>query len=105
MKIEQTLAANGGNFQHLLEKGVDTATAVAHHTINAISDAARPAVDRVGLTASHAAGSLGVHGNQLNDQGKRMVERAEGYVRQNPVASLGMAVTAGYFLSRLLSSR
>jgi len=27
------------------------------------------------------------------------------YVRENPVASLGMAVAAGYVLSRLFSSR
>jgi len=104
------------NIQHTLERNIDNATSAAHETIDAASDAARPAldhlasnahgaVDRAGLTASHVAGTLGVQGDQLNDKGRRMVERAESYVRQNPVASLGMAVAAGYFLSRLLSSR
>lgn len=116
MNTQQNLPANGGNFQHSLEKGVDTATTVAHHTIDSVSEAARPAldhlasnahgaVDRAGHTASHVAGILGEQGDQLNDKGKRMVERAEVYVRQNPVASLGIAVAAGYILSRLFSSR
>ena len=116
MKNKKTVAANGGNFQHTLEHGVDKATIAAHDTIDSVSDAARPAldhlvssahgaVDRAGVAATHAAGSLGARGDQLNAGGQRMVERASGYVREHPVASLGMAVAAGYFLSRLLASR
>ncbi len=116
MKKKGTVAANGGNIQHTLEHGVDTATVAAHGTIDTVSDAARPAldhlvssahgaVDRAGIAATHAAGSVGAKGDQLNASRKRMVDHAGGYVREHPVASLGMAVAAGYFLSRLLSSR
>ncbi len=116
MKNKEAVTGNGGNFQHTLEHGVDKATVAAHDTIDSVSDAARPAldhlvssahgaVDRAGVAAAHAAGTVGVKGDQLNAGGKRMVERAGGYVREHPVASLGMAVAAGYFLSRLLSSR
>jgi ElaB/YqjD/DUF883 family membrane-anchored ribosome-binding protein len=116
MHTKRTVAANGGNIQHTLEHGVETATAAAHDSIDSVSHAARPAldhlvagahgaVDRAGVAATHAAGTLGVKGDQLNDSSQRIIERAGSYVRENPVVSLGIAVAAGYFLSRLLSSR
>jgi ElaB/YqjD/DUF883 family membrane-anchored ribosome-binding protein len=116
MKSKASQAPSGGNFQTTLERGVDAATDAAHDTIDSVSDAARPAldqivsgahgaVDRAGDAAAHAAGTLGAKGDQLNNSGKRMVNRAENYLHEHPVASLGMAVAAGYLLSRLLSSR
>jgi ElaB/YqjD/DUF883 family membrane-anchored ribosome-binding protein len=116
MKNQEAVAAHDGKFQHTLEHGVDKATMAAHDTIDSMSDAARPAldrlvssahgaVDRADVAATRAAGSLGGKGDQLNAGGQRMVERAGGYVREHPVASLGMAAVAGYFLSRLLASR
>ncbi len=116
MDSKTPLSANGGNFQNTLERGVDAATVAAHDTIDSVSDAARPAldqivsgahvaVDRAGVAAAHAAEALGVKGDQLNVSGKRIVDHAGVYVREHPVASLGMAVAAGYFLSWLLSSR
>lgn len=109
-------ATNGGDLEHKLEHGVERVTGAAHHTIDSLSDAAQPAienlrsgahkaVDSAGDAATHAAGALGVKGDQLQEKGKEIVERAGGYVREHPVASLGMAVAAGYLLSRLLSSR
>jgi len=116
MKTKPSLSANGGQFQNTLERGVDSATSSAHHTIDSISDAARPAldnfvsgahgtVDRAGVTATHAAESLGAKGDRLNASGKEIMHRAEGYMHEHPLASLGIAVAAGYFLSRLLLSR
>jgi ElaB/YqjD/DUF883 family membrane-anchored ribosome-binding protein len=120
MKTKDAAATNGGanadNLQHTLEHGVERATVAAHHTIDSLSDAAQPAIDHLrsgahkavdsaGVAATHAAGALGGKGDQLHDSGTRIVERAGGYVREHPVASLGMAVAAGYLLSRLLSSR
>lgn len=107
---------NGGNIQHSLERGADKATDAAHGAIDTAADATRPAldhlvanahetVDRVGSAATSAAEAMGVKGDQLNESSKRIVERAGVYVRENPVTSLGIAVAAGYVLSRLFSSR
>ena len=107
---------NGGKIQHSLERGADKATVAAHGAIDSAADATGPAldhmvanaheaVDRAGIAATGAAETLGVKGDQLNDSSKRMIERTSIYVRENPVTSLGMAVAAGYVLSRLLSSR
>lgn len=108
--------ADGGNIQHSLERSADKATVAAHGAIDSAADATRPAidnmvasahktVDRAGAAAANAAGTLGVKGDQLNDSSQRIIERAGVYVRENPVAALGMAVAAGYVLSRLFSSR
>jgi ElaB/YqjD/DUF883 family membrane-anchored ribosome-binding protein len=98
MKTKDATTTNGGanvdNLQQTLEHGVERATVAAHHTIDSMSDA-----------ATHAAGAVGGKGDQLQDSGRRVVERAGGYVREHPVASLGIAVAAGYLLSRLLSAR
>jgi len=115
MNMKVTSPANGG-FKNTLEHGVDSATTAAHHTINSVSDAARPAldsmvsgahhvVDRAGVAATHAAETLGVKGEQLNVNSRKIINQTQGYVRENPLASLGIAVAAGYFLSWLLSSR
>jgi ElaB/YqjD/DUF883 family membrane-anchored ribosome-binding protein len=115
MKTNTALPANGGIYRTALESGVETATASAHHGIDSLADAARPAldnvasgahgaVDRVGSAAVHAAGSLGEKGDQLNVSGKKIAERAGFYIREHPLASLGIAMASGYVLSRLLSS-
>lgn len=116
MKRKDKTPTNGGNFQHTLEHGVERATVAAHDTIDSMSDAAQPAIDHMrsgahkavdsaGVAATHAAGAVGGTGDQLQDTGKRIAERTGGYVREHPVASLGIAVAAGYLLSRLLTSR
>ena len=95
-----------------LVNNLDQATASAHKAITKASDAARPAVDRIASGAhqavdklASAAGTLGSKGEQLKEMQARLIEDARGYVRENPVTSLGIAAAIGYFLSRLLSSR
>jgi ElaB/YqjD/DUF883 family membrane-anchored ribosome-binding protein len=93
---------------------VDQASAGAHAVIDKVSEAARPMVDRVASgahqavdkiagAAGQAAETLGVTGEQLKDAQIRAMEQCRGYVRDNPIASLGIAIAAGFLLSRLLS--
>ena len=116
MNPKSPASINGGNLQSTLEHSVEAATVAAHRTIDSASEMARPAfdhvvsgahgaVDRAGVAATHAAATLGVKGEQLNVSTHKIVEHAQGYVREHPVASLGIAVATGYFLSWLLSSR
>lgn len=95
-----------------LTNNIEQATAGAHKAINKASDAARPAVDRIASGAHHAvdklavaAGTLGSKGEKLKQVQVRLVEDARGYVRSNPVKSIGIAAATGYVLSRLLRSR
>jgi len=91
-------------------RAVDQASARAHTVIDKVSDAARPMVDRVASGAHQAvdkiaaaAGTLGVKGEDLKDAPMRAIEQCRGYVRDNPLASIGIAIAAGFLLSRLVS--
>ena len=95
---------------------VDRVRAGAHSVIDKVSDVAHPMVDRVASgahqtvdklagAAGQAAETLGVKGEQLKDAQMRAMEQCRGYVRDNPIASLGIALAAGFLLSRLLSWR
>jgi ElaB/YqjD/DUF883 family membrane-anchored ribosome-binding protein len=116
MTLPTSTSANGGTIQESLERGVDKATAAAHESVDSVSEAAHPAIDhmttnahsavnRAGVVAGHAAETVGGKGDQLNATGQKLFDQAGGYVRENPIASLGMAVAAGYLLSRILSAR
>jgi ElaB/YqjD/DUF883 family membrane-anchored ribosome-binding protein len=99
-----------------LGQAIDQAGTGAHDAIDKVSDAARPAVDRmasgahlvvdkIASVAGQAAETLGVKGDELQNIQARAMEQCRGYVRANPAMSLGIAIAAGYLLSRLLSSR
>ena len=55
--------------------------------------------------AGQAAGTLGVKGEQFKNAQVRAMEQCRGYVRDHPVTSLGIAIAAGFLLSRLWTSR
>ncbi len=87
----------------------------AHNTINKAADAVRPAVDRVASSAhsavdriadvaASAADTLSVRSAQLRDAQAKLTGQARGYVSAHPLASVGIAVAAGFLLSRLFSS-
>jgi ElaB/YqjD/DUF883 family membrane-anchored ribosome-binding protein len=116
MNINEGAATNGEGQHGTLAHGVDRARAGAHHGIDAATDAAGPAVERMvagahatvdalGGIATHAAQTLDIKGHQLGKTRDRLMKGAGGYVQAHPLASLGMAVAAGYVLSRLLSAR
>jgi len=109
-----TPSYNDGN--GTLARTVDQASTGAHEAIDKVSDAARPVVDRIASgahrtvdkiasAAGQAAETLGVKGEQLKNAQVQAMEQCRGYVRDHPVTSLGIAVAAGFLLSRLLRSR
>lgn len=95
---------------------VDQATTGAHKAIDKVSDAARPTVDRLATgahqavdkiagAATQAAETLDQKSAQLKAAQARVMESCRDYVRENPITSVGIALAAGFVLSRLLSSR
>lgn len=75
-------------------KNTDKAVNLAHETFDKIADA-----------TSHAAEALGEKGEQLKSAEQHLMKNCRGYVRDYPIASLGIAAAAGFLLSRLLSRR
>jgi ElaB/YqjD/DUF883 family membrane-anchored ribosome-binding protein len=76
------------------DQNIERATSTAHE-----------AVDRVAKTASAYAERFGEKAEEWLEMKDNWVEGAREYVREHPVAALGIAVAAGYVLSMLMRSR
>jgi len=74
-------------------------------TIDNVSHSAHETVDKIANATNQAAEAIGEKGAQLKNAEQQLVENCRDYVRDNPVTSLGIAVAAGFLLSRLLSGR
>lgn len=94
MSTKSALPTNGGDVENSLVHGVEAAVVGAHHT-----------VDKVGNVATHAAESLGHKGDDINAARIKLIDRASEYMREHPVASLGIAVASGYILSMIWSRK
>jgi ElaB/YqjD/DUF883 family membrane-anchored ribosome-binding protein len=71
--------------------------------VDRVASGAHQAVDKIAGVAGRAAETLGAKGGQLHDAQVRAMEQCRGYVRDNPIASIGIAVAVGFLLSRLLA--
>ena len=69
---------------------LNKATARAHGAVDQVADAAAP-----------AAQWLEEHGESLTTGGDKLVDSTCKYVAAHPLRSLGMALAAGYLISRL----
>ncbi len=74
-------------------------------TIDKTSHFAHEAVDKITSATNLAADALEEKSQQLKSAEQRMMKNCQSYVRDNPIAALGMAVAAGFMMSRLLSHR
>jgi ElaB/YqjD/DUF883 family membrane-anchored ribosome-binding protein len=75
-----------------------TPTSSTQKQIERVGDSAHEAIDRAAETASHYA-------EEWLEMKDTWVEGAREYVREHPVAALGIAAAAGYILSILMRSR
>jgi ElaB/YqjD/DUF883 family membrane-anchored ribosome-binding protein len=114
MEAAGKVMPSAGDAGRALARTVDQAGTGAHDVIDKVSGAARPVVDRIASGAhqavdkitsavGEAAETVGVKGEQLKNAQVRAMEQCRGYVRGHPVQSLGIAIAAGFLLSRLLS--
>jgi ElaB/YqjD/DUF883 family membrane-anchored ribosome-binding protein len=103
-----------------IDSMVNKASSSAHATVNSISGAAEEAarkakpaiehvtamahkaVDNVAGSAAPAADWLAAQGNTINIAQKKVIADTSAYISANPFKSLGMAMAAGYLLSRVL---
>jgi ElaB/YqjD/DUF883 family membrane-anchored ribosome-binding protein len=74
-------------------------------TIDKTSHFAHEAVDKITSATNQAAEVLEEKSQQLKTAEQRLLKDCQSYIRTNPVASLGIAMAAGFVMSRLLSHR
>ncbi|MDP1667391.1 MAG: DUF883 domain-containing protein [Methylobacter sp.] len=75
------------------------------NAIDKAADYAHEATDRIASATSETAKALGEKGEQLLNAEQKLMKNCCTYVSYHPVASVGIAIAAGYFLSRLLNNR
>ena len=80
-------------------------TNIVDDTVDRLRAGAHSKVDKVANATTQAAEALGQKGEQLKNVEQQFLENCRGYIHKNPAASLGLAVGAGFLLSRLMSSR
>ena len=90
--------------------------ASAHNVIQKVTESAHPAVDRLASTAHQTldklasaadttVDTLGKRGAQLLETQGRMAEACRGYVRNNPLAAVGIAAAAGFLVYHLTAAK
>ena len=77
-------------------------TAGSQKQIERVSDGAHRAVDQAASRAGAIADRFGEKADELMEMKEDWVEAARGYVREHPVAALGVALAAGYVMSAIL---
>jgi ElaB/YqjD/DUF883 family membrane-anchored ribosome-binding protein len=73
---------------------LNNATAQVHGALSRVSDAAAP-----------AAQWLEQQSEALSTRGEKLMDSTTKYVAAHPLQSLGLALAAGYLISRLISQR
>lgn len=74
-------------------------------TIDKASNFAHEAVDKLAKVTNEAADAFDEKSEHLKYAEQRLLKNCRGYIHDNPVTSLGIAVATGFLLSRLLSGR
>lgn len=73
--------------------------------LSQLSDTAQQTVERFTHAATDVASRLGEKTHELWDAQGPAIEKARTYMREHPVATIGIAVAVGLVLSRLLTRR
>lgn len=107
-------------FSNYTDGTLGKASAGAHSAVNSIAGAAdeaarkaRPAIDRVAAMAHQAVDTaadaaaptadwLAEQGESLNARQKKLVADTCNYVSANPLKAVGIALVAGFLLSRII---
>jgi len=74
-------------------------------TLDEAADYAQEATDKIADAAGKAKEKLCEAGEQLGDTEQKLMKACRNFISYHPIASLGIALGAGYCLSRLLSNR
>lgn len=76
-----------------------------YQTVNLLRSGAHSAVDKTANATVLAAAVLSRKGEQLKNAKQEYMEQCRNYIHERPLASLGLAIGAGFLLNRLLNGR
>jgi ElaB/YqjD/DUF883 family membrane-anchored ribosome-binding protein len=99
--LTRTIDEAGAGPHPAIERASDAASAV----VDRFASGTHRAVDKIADAAAQAVNTLGVKGEELKGAQVRVMDACRSSVREHPVASLAIALAAGFVLSRLMRSR
>ena len=76
----------------------------AHSAVDRVAGTASSAVERVRTGVQGALGTVNERMHDLQSNGDVWVDTARERVREHPLATIGIALAAGYLLARILRS-
>ena len=94
----------GGNGHADTRERAQRAQRTAHDTVDRAARGAHDTVDRMADAASRAASRMSEGSEKFSETRDRMMAQTRSYVQTHPIATIGIAVAAGFLLSRLLRS-
>jgi ElaB/YqjD/DUF883 family membrane-anchored ribosome-binding protein len=68
-----------------------------------VSQSAHEAYDKIADASSQAAEALCDKGEKLKKAEQKLMKNCCGYISENPVTSVGIVISAGYLLGRVLN--
>jgi len=80
-------------------------TGTQKQQIDRLSESAHAAVERAAQTAEQLAERFGEKSDELLAMKDDYIESTRAYVRENPLAALGIALAAGYLFAKITSRR
>ena len=95
-----------------IQRGVESAGAALHSSIDKVADPARSAVDRASLaahegvdklagTASGVAGRFADQTRRISEAPAHALEVSKSWVQEKPLEAVGAALAIGFILGRL----
>lgn len=61
--------------------------------------------DKIVSATNFATDGLSEQGEKIKNAEQQLLKNCRGYIHDNPLTSMGIAIASGFFLSRLLTGR
>lgn len=90
-----------GDMAHKAEKAADRMADKAHETVERLAGKVQPTMDTLSEKASHAVDMVTQRADQIRNTSETALETTRSYVRENPIAAIGIAAIAGLLLGRM----
>ena len=95
------MEAKTSTMQRNLDRNIDRASQGAHNAVDRASAAASSVAERLGEQVD----TLAEKRDELMELPETLLEDARDYVRDHPIAAVGIALAAGYLLSMIMRSK
>ncbi|MES2663576.1 MAG: DUF883 C-terminal domain-containing protein [Pseudomonadota bacterium] len=102
-KEDRSFMPKFDNIASQAHQTIDKTTEAASPFVQQLSSTAHSTVDKVAGMVSTASEKVGERTDQLKGYETQLMQKSNQYIRENPLAAVGIALATGFILSRLLS--